>query len=75
MLKNFDQLVNQLRDQAPRTIAVALAEDADVLTALEKARAMGLTRAILTGREDKIHKLFKELKIKADQYQLVASGR
>ena len=74
MLKNFDQLVNQLRDQAPRTIAVALAEDADVLTALEKARAMGLTRAILTGHEDKIHKLFKDLKIKADPYQLVATA-
>ena len=74
MLKNFDQLVNQVRDQAPRTIAVALAEDADVLTALEKARAMGLTRAILTGHEDKIYKLFKELKINADPYQLVAAS-
>jgi phosphate butyryltransferase len=74
MLKNFDQLVNQLRDQAPLTIAVALAEDADVLTALEKARAMGLARAILTGHEDKIHKLLKELKIKADLYQLVAAA-
>jgi phosphate butyryltransferase len=74
MLKNFNQLVKQLRDQEPRTIAVALAEDADVLTALEKARAMGLTRAILTGHEDKIHKLFKELKIKAAPYQLVAAA-
>ncbi len=74
MLKNFDQLVNQLRDQSPRTIAVALAEDADVLTALEKARALGLTRAILTGHEDKIRTLFRELKIKAEPYQLVAAA-
>ena len=73
MIKNFDQLVNQVKDQPARTIAVALAEDADVLTALEKARALGITRAILTGREDKILALFKELRIDPKPYQLVAA--
>jgi phosphate butyryltransferase len=74
MLKNFDQLVSQVRDQSPRTIAVAQAEDADILMALEKARALGIARAILTGRQDKIHKLFKELKINPAPYQLVAAS-
>jgi phosphate butyryltransferase len=74
MLKTFDQLVKQLRDQSPRTIAVALAEDADVLTALEKARAAGIARAILTGNEDKIRKLLRELKIKTDRYQLISAA-
>jgi phosphate butyryltransferase len=74
MLKNFNQLVTQVKDQPTRTIAVALAEDADILSALEKARASGIVRAILTGRENKILALFKELGIDPKPYQMVEAG-
>jgi len=75
MLKNFDQLLSQVKDQSPRMIAVAQAEDADVLKALDKARALGITQAILTGHPDKISKLFRDLKINPGPYQVVAASQ
>jgi phosphate butyryltransferase len=73
MLKNFEQLVSQVKNQPARTVAVALAEDPEVLLALEKARAAGIIRAILTGRENVILKLFKEMKLDPSLYQIVAA--
>ena len=37
MIKNFAQLINQVKSETQKTIAVAKAEDLDILNALEKA--------------------------------------
>lgn len=71
MMKNFNEILNQLKTEEPKTIAVAMAEDADVLKALEKARSMGLTKAILTGNADNIFSIMVNLKIDKNNYEVL----
>lgn len=51
---NFDRLYRSVRSAAPRAVAVAAAEDADVLRALARVAAEGLARGILVGDEARI---------------------
>jgi phosphate butyryltransferase len=74
MLTQFSQLLEKVKSEKQKTIAVAKAEDIDVLTALEKARKMGLARGILTGNRDRILSILKKLRIKANLYEIMAAG-
>lgn len=71
MLKKFIDLLELLKNEKQKTIAVAMAEDADVLKALEKARSKGLAKAILTGDPNNINKIFSTLKIDKNQYTII----
>ncbi len=71
MIKNFLELESQITRDMPKTIAVALAEDKDVLIALQKARSTGLARAILTGNPNKISELLLELSIRKSDFEIV----
>jgi phosphate butyryltransferase len=71
MIHNFLQIVSQVKDEIQKTIAIALAEDKDVLIAMEKARAMGLAKAVLTGDPDKLATLLKELNINIKEYEII----
>ena len=73
MLKSFNEIENQIGNEKPRTIAVAMAEDPDVLVALEKARSKGLAKAILTGESSKIKSILKELEIDEKHYEIIDS--
>ncbi len=71
MVKNFLEFESQVKKSGRKSIAVALAQDADVLIAIEKARAKGLVRAYLTGDCDKISKLLSEQNIAENEYDLI----
>jgi phosphate butyryltransferase len=71
MIKNFDELLKQLKAESIKTVAVAMAEDADVLKALEKARSMGLTKATLTGNFKTIVRIMSELGISETNYEII----
>ena len=71
MIKNFLQLESQLKKNEQKTIAVALAEDKDLLMALEKARSVGMARAVLTGNPDIISNLLANLGISVDEYEII----
>ena len=73
MIRNFEQLINQVQKEKKRTIAVAMAEDRDVLSALEKARAAGLANAILTGDQSKIRTVLSEIGGHTDNYEIIDS--
>ncbi len=60
MTGSFDQLVKDVKSAKKRTIAVAVAQDADVLEALEKAQASNLAGAILIGDRPLIEKIVAE---------------
>ena len=49
MLSAFDKLFEQLRQVAPATVSVAVAEDPEVLKAVGAAREQGLADAVLVG--------------------------
>lgn len=57
MLKNFQDLLNQARSVPPRTVAVAVAQDEAVMTAVRDAAALGFVRPVLVGDEEKIREI------------------
>lgn len=57
MLKNFDELKKRLGRGERRKLAVAMAQDTDVLLAVEAARKEGLADAILVGSRQELSKL------------------
>jgi len=73
MLKSFNEIENQVRNAKQRTIAVAMAEDKDLLMAIEKARLKGLMKALLVGEKSKIKSIFKITNIDERNYDLIDS--
>ena len=71
MLKNFKSLESELKREGKKTIAVAMAEDTEVLAAVEKSRAAGLSDAILTGNRKKIQQLIERAGIDAGLYEII----
>jgi phosphate butyryltransferase len=71
MIKNFDEILDQIKSEKLKTIAVAMAGDADVLKALEKARMMGLTKAVLTGNAENIFSIMSDLGIDKNEYETI----
>jgi len=57
MFRSFDELVDAARAGGPVSIAVAAADDPDVIEALNRARELGLAEGILVGRASEIRTL------------------
>jgi len=53
-MKNFDELLDLIKDKPVRTIAVAAADDHSVIEAAHLARQANIARTILIGRKDGI---------------------
>ncbi|GAB1475723.1 phosphate butyryltransferase [Bacillota bacterium] len=63
MLKTFDELRSSIPGSEPRIIAVAAAEDAEVLIAVHDARQKGIADSILIGDAKEILKIAEGLNI------------
>jgi phosphate butyryltransferase len=63
MFKNFNDVINQCKSRGVFKIAVAVAEDLEILKALEITEKMGLTESVLVGNEDKITSFLKEVEL------------
>ncbi len=73
MLKIFSEILELVKNEKQKTVAVAKAEDSEVLKALEKARSMDLTKAVLTGNPEKIIQIMNELNIDQSGFEILAS--
>jgi phosphate butyryltransferase len=71
VLKTFDEIISRLERADIKKIAVAMAEDTEVLEALEEARAVGAAAGILIGDEEKIYKICKSLGIDSGHYIII----
>ncbi|MCQ1531507.1 phosphate butyryltransferase [Lutispora saccharofermentans] len=56
MIKAFDEIVKSAKNKGPKTLAVAVAQDAEVLTAVNTAKDLGIAEAILVGDKGEILK-------------------
>ena len=54
MIKNLSDLIVAARSRGPATVAVAAAEDAEVIEAVREVASLGLANAILVGNEASI---------------------
>ena len=71
MLKNFKELLSRHADRERRKIAVAMAQDADVLHALDAARAAGIAGAVMVGDKEKLNRLSEHENIDLSHYDII----
>lgn len=71
MVKNFQELMEVAKTQTKMRLAVAAAQDDDVLIAVVKAAEAGLVEPILVGDKAEILKLAKENDLSVNAFQLI----
>lgn len=71
MIDSFDKLLEVARKRGPKKIAVACAEDLDVLKAIKTAVDEKIVDPILVGDEDKIIQLMKEVDLASDTVEII----
>jgi len=71
MIKNFSDVLSYAQERGPKTIAVACAQDEEVLLAVNKAKELGIVEAILVGDKDKIEEIAKDKGINISEYEVI----
>lgn len=70
MIKNFDEVIEAAKLRGPKTLAVACAQDEDVLLAVENARKAGIAEAILVGNKAEIEAIANRQNIDLKNYEI-----
>ncbi len=70
MIKNFDEVIEAAKLRGPKTLAVACAQDEDVLLAVENARKAGIAEAILVGNKAEIEAIANRQGIDLKNYEV-----
>lgn len=71
-MDNFSQVIEKVKKlQTRKRIAVAVAEDEEVLAAVRQAQDENITEAILVGNQSKIKKLAEEHKISLHGFEII----
>lgn len=71
LIRNIEQIVEAVIKKEPKTIAVAAAQDLDVLLAISKAIENKIANAILVGDKEKIIKIGKENNIPVHNFEII----
>jgi len=66
LYRNFTEVLEKVKGQEPLTISVAVAQDKDVLEAINLAEEAGLAKAILVGNKAEIVPMMKEIGLRED---------
>jgi phosphate butyryltransferase len=70
-MKSLSEVVDLAKRNGPKRVAVALAEDEEVLVALENARQEKIIQGILIGTKQKMEFLAEKSKIDLKQFELI----
>lgn len=73
MIKNFKDLLNAAKDQSTMKLAVAAAQDEDVLVAVCQAAEQGIVAPVLVGDIEKIKEIASKNALNIDGYELVSA--
>ncbi len=71
MVSSFEQLVSEVQSAKDRVISVAVAQDSDVLEALQKAKKSNLADAILVGDQALIEKISRDKNIDISEFEIM----
>ncbi|SHH96862.1 phosphate butyryltransferase [Sporanaerobacter acetigenes] len=71
MAKGFDDLLELAKKKGPKKLAVAVAQDREVLLAVKKAKELGIADAILVGDKKEIEKVAKEVGLDLAQFEVI----
>lgn len=71
MIRNFEDILKFAKERGPKTIAVAVAQDVEVLVAVNEAKQRGIADAILVGDKEKIEEIAGQHQIEVSQYEII----
>lgn len=71
MIKNFEALIKTAKEQKKMRLAVAAAQDEEVLVAVCSASKLGIVEPILVGDQEAINQIAKENSLKIDHYKII----
>lgn len=71
VLKDFKQLLGLVGKREKQRIAVAMAQDADVLMAIDAAYSAGLAEGILVGSKSELQKIAEAQQISLNNYEII----
>lgn len=71
MIKSFEQLIETVKLGKLQKISVAVAQDKDVLSAVNNAYKIGIADAILVGDREKIEEIAKEINMDLSNFEIV----
>ncbi len=71
MIKNMNELIETVKGNSKKRIAVAVAEDADVLLSVYEAYKLGLVDVSLVGDKKKIFDIADSLKIDISSFEII----
>jgi len=69
-LRSLTELLSYAREVGPKRVSVALAEDSEVLEAVDHARKEGIADCILVGNTDKMKSIAEEIGVDLSKFQL-----
>jgi len=70
-IKNLAEMVERVKSLEPKTIAVALAEDENTLSAIDEAVHSGIAKAIMFGNREKIVSCCHKLNIDEQKFEII----
>lgn len=71
MIRSFEELIKTVQSGRPQKISVAVAQDEDVLLAVENARKMNIAESILVGDKEKIEEIAKSVNIDLNNFEII----
>jgi phosphate butyryltransferase len=71
MIKSFDEIINRVKANGIKKVAVAVAQDEPVLEAIRDAKKMGIADAILVGEKTKIEEVAKIVGLDLNQFEII----
>lgn len=71
MIRSFKELLEKVKSGEPQIISVAVAQDKDVLSAVNNAYKMGIAKAILVGDKEEIEKIADEIGMDTSEFRIV----
>jgi phosphate butyryltransferase len=71
MIRTFDEVIQKVKSQKMKTVAVAVAQDEPVLEAVRDAKANGIANAILVGDKEEIIKIANKIDMNVDEFEII----
>jgi len=71
LIKRFEDILKTAREKGPKTIAVAVAQDVEVLSAVNNAKELGIAEAILVGDREEIVKASEKCGVDINKFEII----
>lgn len=71
IINTFEELIEKIKTKEPKKIAVAAAQDKDVLLAVNNAYKQGLIKGILVGNQAEIEKIAFEINMDLNSFEII----